>query len=459
MNWKSCTLAAVSASILVALPALAQSNGYEVWLTDQNNTAGFTAQAPRGTHGGRIVIWNSEDLENPTGPVLDKPEVIDLASFYAVGTANNATGANVSRPHMAYPSPDGRYMAVAFVASGHVAIIDAETRRSKALFRMSAGAGGARQAHAATWTADGRAVIVANQNGKLLERINYDAVRDEFTHDTAATIDLAKCRTPNGFPCETATPVNASDPAYFGPHNRPDNAPICPITTFQNRSVITLRGGGMFVVDPTTTPMSIVAEYGNQLYGRDGCGGVQVGNKVYMNGGAGTTTTNHSEFMLYTLEDNFPNGPSFLPANDARIRPIFRDGNAADHRDAHGMTATGNGYYIWAFDRLANLVEVYRSFDFKYIRAIHLAGPLSDDPTPDIVALSPHGNRVYMALRGPQPQTGAHASAGTTPGLGIMSVTHGGAFGEMTHVYQTRFRNPVNGSEESDPHGIAVRVR
>lgn len=40
-----------------------------------------------------------------------------------------------------------------------------------------------------------------------------------------------------------------------------------------------------------------------------------------------------------------------------------------------------------------------------------------------------------------------------------MSVTHGGANGQMTHVYQTNFRNSVNGSEESDPHGIVVRIR
>lgn len=163
--------------------------------------------------------------------------------------------------------------------------------------------------------------------------------------------------------------------------------------------------------------------------------------------------------MLYTLEDKFPSDGSYLPANDAKLRPVFRDGNASDHRDAHGMTATGNGYYIWAFDRLANLVEVYRSFDFKYVHTINLVSPLSSDPTPDIVALSPLGNRVFIALRGPQPQTGAHASAGNTPGLGIMSVTDGGANGQMTHVYPTNYRNPFNGSEESDPHGMVVRVR
>lgn len=70
-----------------------------------------------------------------------------------------------------------------------------------------------------------------------------------------------------------------------------------------------------------------------------------------------------------------------------------------------------------------------------------------------LFALSPHGKGVDVALRGPP------ASAGATSGWGILPVTHGGALGERTPVYPTRFRNPVNGSEESDPHGIAVRVR
>jgi hypothetical protein len=152
---------------------------------------------------------------------------------------------------------------------------------------MSAGAGGARQAHAAFWTPDGRGVIVANQNGKLLERINYDPATGSFTHDTGATLNLATCRTPNGFPCESATPVSTADPQHLGPHNRPDNAPVCPIVSFNNKVFVTLRGGGLFVVDPETRPMSIVAEYGNMLMGRDGCGGIQVGDKMYLNGGAG----------------------------------------------------------------------------------------------------------------------------------------------------------------------------
>ena len=110
--------------------------------------------------------------------------MIDLADLYAAGGPNNQTGAEVVRPHMIFASPDHRLLALAFVASGHVAILDARTRAPRALFRMSPGAGGARQAHAAFWTPDGRSLIVANQNGKLLERIDYDRRTGAFTHRT-----------------------------------------------------------------------------------------------------------------------------------------------------------------------------------------------------------------------------------------------------------------------------------
>ncbi|HEX4946631.1 MAG TPA: hypothetical protein VFZ34_08215, partial [Blastocatellia bacterium] len=222
---------------------MAHRRGYEVWMTDQNNTAGYTAATPRGTHGGRIFIYDSSDLDRRSGPI-NAPQVIDLATLFAMGVPYNNTGANVVRPHMALPSPDGgRYMALAFVGSGHVAIFDGATKLPKALFRMSPGAGGAIQAHAAFWNTDGSAVIVANQNGKLLERINYDKATDTFTHDKTATLNLATCTTPNGFPCQSNTPLSDSDPNFLGPHNRPDNAPICPVMSSRNLSYVTLRGG------------------------------------------------------------------------------------------------------------------------------------------------------------------------------------------------------------------------
>lgn len=453
-------LIAVTASSAITVHATeAEVDDYEVWLTDQNNTAGFTAETPRGTHGGRLLIYNSADLYGDNGPVND-PQIIDMAELFALDGGHNDTEANVVRPHMLTTSPDQRFVALAFVGSGHVAIIDGASKEPKALFRMSPGAGDARQAHAAFWTLDGRAVIVANQNGKLLERINYDPETDSFVHDTAATLDLANCTTPSGNPCQTDTPASALDPGYLGEHNRPDNAPICPILT--NRSAyVTLRGGGLFVVDPYATPMAIVAAYGNAYVGRDGCGGVENLRSVYLNGGTGTLETNPSEFSIYHFRDNFPSAPNSLPDNSRRTMPkvFFRD--TGPHRDAHGMGKTmGTIRYLWQFDRMANVAEVFRLPSGRHVATIDLTETsASHDPTVDLVSLSPQGDRFYATLRGPKPQTGAHAAHGETPGLGIVTITQDGASGSLSHVLATSFTNPLDDSEESDPHGITVRRR
>ena len=444
---------------LAAAPAAVASPPvpYEVWLTDQNNTAGFTAEAPRGTHGGRLVIHGSEALDARRGAVND-PTIIDLATIFAVGGPNNATGANVVRPHMLSPSPDHRLIALSFVASGHVAIFDARTHAPKALFRMSAGAGGARQAHAAFWTPDGRALVVANQNGKLLERIEYDPAAGTFVHNTGATLNLATCITPNGYPCETATPLSDSDPNWAGAHNRPDNAPICPVLNRDGKAFVTLRGGGLFVVDITRTPMRIVGEYGTATIGRDGCGGRQIGKRLLLNSGAGTQITNPTEFRLYQLPNTFPAAPGFTSPNQPGASVYYEDATPGTPSDAHAMAVTPGARYLWQFDRLANEAQI---FDLKANPPARLgqvdltARGASDDPTPDIADLSPRGDRFYVALRGPLPQTGAHASQGSTPGLGIVSLKGRGRSGALTQVLRTQNVSPA-GAEESDPHGVAV---
>ena len=80
-------------------------------------------------------------------------------------------------------------------------------------------------------------MALANQNGKLYERINTDYASNSFALDPAATIDLATCTTPNGEPCQS-------------PALRPDNAPICPIIDSSSvLNFVTLRGGGLFVIE------------------------------------------------------------------------------------------------------------------------------------------------------------------------------------------------------------------
>ena len=67
-------------------------------------------------------------------------------------------------------------------------------------------------------TPDDRYVIVANQNGKKVERIRTDYATGTFSQEPGATISLASGFTPLGDPVETP-----GDPTM-----RPDNAPICP---------------------------------------------------------------------------------------------------------------------------------------------------------------------------------------------------------------------------------------
>lgn len=124
-------------------------------------------------------------------------------------------------------------------------------------------------------------VTVANQNGKLLERIRTDYATNTFVHEVAATLNLAACTTPSGLPCEA-------------PGLRPDNAPICPIPESTSRFVfVTLRGGGLFVVDAQATPMAIVGEYDTSTVHGNGCIGAEVPGKMHIDSGGGTAANLH----------------------------------------------------------------------------------------------------------------------------------------------------------------------
>ncbi|MEO8341077.1 MAG: hypothetical protein ABI604_15430 [Nitrospirota bacterium] len=69
---------------------------------------------------------------------------------------------------------------------------------------------------------------------------------------------------------------------------RSDTSPICPITESSSRyAFVTLRGGGLFVFDATTTPMSLVAMRNNNEIHPAGCGGIPVGGTMYVNSGGG----------------------------------------------------------------------------------------------------------------------------------------------------------------------------
>ena len=121
-----------------------------------------------------------------------------------------ATGRNPVRPHMILFNNEHTHAVLSFVASGHVVIFDAERREAVSCFETTRGQHGTRQAHAAFPAPDGSYILVANQNGKRLERIDTNYATNTFVHNAAATLDLATCTTPSGQPCEAPGPAAAS---------------------------------------------------------------------------------------------------------------------------------------------------------------------------------------------------------------------------------------------------------
>lgn len=412
---------------------------YEVWLVDQSDSD------PEGRRGGRIHIFAGSDLEgDPRGAAAR--ETVDLAGATA-DLCTSETGAAPVRPHMLLFNEEGTHGALAFVGSGHVVILDAAARSPLRCFRMSQGAGGAQQAHAAFPSADGTFILVANQNGKLLERIDVDYGAGSFVHNTAATLDLANGTTPSG--------ALVQDPVL-----RPDNAPICPVMDRESRHAwVTLRGGGLLVVDVRSTPMRIVGEYDRETVHGNGCGGVQVGDRMFVNSGGAPVNLQgeeHPVLHLYGFDVyRFPvtgysadAGPN-LPAPEV----VFR---AEGARDSHGMAALRGDTYLWVADRHADVFEVLSAASGDHVATVALAGPLSENPAPDLVDVSPSGDLLFVALRGPTPLTGdPHNATGTTPGLGVVQVSPDGTGGELVAVLG--ITNPVDGREMADAHAVRVR--
>ena len=394
------------------------------------------------------------------------------------------------------------------------------------------------------WSTDGSAILIANLHGKVLERINV--TRDasdtitQLSFDRGASLGVGKGMevtadatmftgmndhgnmligeivgaydsgafgdlTPNGV-CKENGCTSGDDGATGG---RANNVIICPIASDNDHVYLTMGGGGLLVADLTATPMSIVGEYGNQTFNGAGCGGVQVGDDVWLNGGvsASGAGATQSTFTMYTLDDtafgatNAENMPAPVEVwKDATNTNTIGNLDGTDtpnetgqmpgsttRRDSHGMAATVDGAYTHTVDRIQNTVEVFNtatlaqtSYDLTSAdgqgtgEGACAAASVTDDsglpgndPAPDLMAETPDGKYLMVALRGPVPVSVTHAAQGSCPGVGIVELLEGGASGRMVGVL--RSTNTVDtsdvdvpgghaytGAERSDIHGAEV---
>ncbi len=413
---------------------LSGNGNFEVWVVDQANS-------PDKSYGGFIHIYEGSDLMGNSAEEKVPLDVIDL-SEETTEMCMDQTGTEPVRPHMMDFNSTGSHAIVPFVASGHVVIFDTETRAPVSCIISSVGFNGNQQAHAAFPSVDDTYILVANQNGKLLERIDTDYASNSFELNTDATLSLYEGETPNG--------VLKEDPDL-----RPDNAPICPILDSSSElGFVTLRGGGLFVVEAKKTPMEIVAEYTDDVITGNGCGGDEAGGTMYINSGGGTPANLHT-FEVYRLpltgysSENAPNHP------EAEL--VFSDNS--DGRDSHGMVLTKNGRYLWVFDRGSSLAEIFDAHSGGHVNTMFLGEGELGRHTPDLGDISPAGNRIFVSLRGPEALTGdPHVATGSVPGIGVINVQQSGRSGTL-HAVVPISNIGQDDIERADAHGIRVRER
>jgi DNA-binding beta-propeller fold protein YncE len=391
----------------------AGGEAYEVWVVDQSGA--ITVLGATGP-GGTLYVYDGPALAGEAAAKA-QPERIDLAG---------ACGGGAVRPHMLMFSPTRSHAILAYVGSGHVQFIDSESRSEVGCIDVGL------QAHAAFPAPNGEYVVVANQNGKQLHWIATDYDANEFT--LTGTLDLA---------------------AFEGA-GRPDNAPICPIVdSTSTLTFVTLRGGGLLVVDTSDAAMEVVGRYDNVTVHPNGCGGIEAAGKMYITSGGGIAANPvESDLYAFPLTGYSAANPENVPAP---VHVFSRDGQG--FVDTHGGTLTKHGRYLWLGDRADNSVTVVDTMTDAIVNEIELAGSESSDPAPDLLGISPSGNRVFMSLRGPRPLTGnapaVNNAVGNTPGVGVVRVEEGGRGGTFQAI--ARISRVVDGVERADPHAVAVR--
>ncbi|MET0514251.1 MAG: hypothetical protein ABW047_02840 [Nitrospiraceae bacterium] len=408
MMWKSAVGSLLAFALTISLLTPAQA--YEVWITDQSDTGKES--------GGYLYIYDGAVLA--ANPAAAKPTTtIDLG-----GDVNkfceDVTQKPVRRPHMLFFTKDQSHLILAFL-SGHVLFMDAATHKPEACLSMG------KNVHAAWPTPDQKMAIAANIAEKKFIRIWTDYESHTFSFDPDKDV------------------MNL---AALEGEDRPDTAPICPITDSSSKyAFITLRGGGLLVVDVRQTPMKVVTTLNKEQIHPAGCGGVQVGHTMYINSGGGWPVAPLS-YDVYALDI------AALPASVGAKLISSRDGKVAD---SHGMVAVGS--YLWNGDRAGDNVEVIDTRSNQTVTSINLVGSHSDRPAPDLMDVSPDGAHVFVGTRGSIPLSGndknVNNAKGSTPGVGVIRVMDDGKSGQFVGI--ARITNMKDEKETADTHGVAVR--
>lgn len=310
--------------------------------------------------------------------------------------------AHLTRPHMIDFTSDYRYGFIANTVSGNVAVIRASDRKVVKVIETGPAS------HMAAVLPDDSGVIVAVMGAGKLVEITIDQENEAFEIGRTLTI--------------------ADDPVFQERELEFENSnPVCHAYTRDGKYAYVTLGpslpaGGVVVLD--TQSFSLVKAY-PQTEVAANCGTMLSpdGTKMFVNGGS----LEHGHWYVF----------------DTATHEVIHDDSSRGF-DAHGLFLTPAGDELWMVNRATSNAIIVDPESFEVKDEMEFVGQ-----SPDILTITPDGRYALITLRGPTPLSGPHAIAGDTPGVSVVDIA-----GRTI----ARTIEPDAGNEESDFHGIALRL-
>lgn len=315
----------------------------------------------------------------------------------------------VQTPHMVAFNSTHEYAAIASTGSGDVTIIRTEDRRVVDIIETGP------RTHMASFTPDDSAIIVDVIGSP-------DEYRDGEIVEITADLDAERFSSGLG-----RSLVIADDPRFQEQADQmEDSGPICheygPDGT---HAFITLGpgigDGGLVVLNTETFELDHVV--GPEELPVN-CGTVPTADRGHMLFTGGSDDQGHWYVM---------NTETFAVSDQKDSRGI----------DAHGAWLSADGNEFWLVNRVSDDGIIIDAHTFEVTKEFDELGG-----TPDIMAMSPFGDYVFVSLRGPNPRSAAHVAYGDTPGFSVLDTDDA----SLVDVIQ-----PDAGNADSDFHGLGVR--
>jgi hypothetical protein len=391
---------------------------YEVWATDQGLS--------------RVIVWKvTPQLSGP--PTIALEATVDYKALYPDLPAGSTDPKPPRTPHMVDFSKDGQFAFVAHTSSGHTTVIRTADKTVASVLPTGPGSHMVRVSPTGNVYVDVIGVTCTTSSPQPCT--DFPGRILQLQVDDAGVASVTRTLIVRQDPLWTAGTFPGSSPVC-GTSNADDTKQFVTFGPGFGQAMLARVDNTSFALEHIYDPTAIRANCG-AIVGPDG--------RLYFTGGRPTPldATSTGVGFWYIID---PNTGEPVPESPGGAVERTTHG-----RDAHGLAFAKDGGELWIVNRDSDNIAILDGTSHTLLE--NLEGLVD---APDLLALSPDGAHFFVTLRGPDPRSGTHAIAGSTPGIAVLDV----ATREKLTVLVTPSDIPTAqaGSPSSDYHGLRVRT-